>query len=234
MMKSFFETHKKLCLIIGGILGSLLLIVYLYAVFRPGLWYGDTFLSKQADGSFAGSDSYANYQMTVAQQENGSRILFSVNDIQKDYQLVCSENLTFVQVFEDGSLVLDGYTVNFSDEYLLLNEGESPSDYVQIYTNDETPSAEELFPSYSWLYNHSIIKKIDTQGEPALLLLVGFFVLIFVLDIRYPDLFFTLRYRHYVDGGEPNEWYRTSQQISRVILIIAILFCIGRSLFPIS
>ena len=85
-MAHFFSTHKKLCIIVGVILAVLLLALYLYAAFLPGVWHRDAFLYLQKDGSFTGSDLYAEYKMSIDAKENGAEIDFSVNDITKNYK----------------------------------------------------------------------------------------------------------------------------------------------------
>ena len=34
-----------------------------------------------------------------------------------------------------------------------------------------------------------------------------------------------------VDGGEPSDWYRAGQKFGRVVLVLAMLYCVGASLF---
>ena len=71
---------KKRNLIISGISGAVVFAAYLYAMLLPGLWYGDTFLYEQKDGSFAGSDYYAGYHMKRSTEGESTDISFSVNN----------------------------------------------------------------------------------------------------------------------------------------------------------
>ena len=64
-MTNILQKYKKQCIIVGIIITVILFIVYLWAMFIPGLWHGDAVLYKQDDGTFAGSDIYAEYNMTV-------------------------------------------------------------------------------------------------------------------------------------------------------------------------
>lgn len=48
------------------------------------------------------------------------------------------------------------------------------------------------------------------------------------LDIIFPDLFFLLRHRLEVDGGEPSAWYREMQIFGRyacAVIIVVLLIC---------
>ncbi|MBQ8278531.1 MAG: hypothetical protein IJZ23_01700 [Roseburia sp.] len=233
MFSTLFEKHKKPCLIAGGALCVLLLITYLCMLFQPGYWYMDAFLSKQKDGSFAGSDSYGKYQIQITRTNAGASITVSVDDLIKEYRITGTSTGEDVCVYEGDALVFRGHTTPFGDsDYMLIGEDGYDAGSIRIFTNNIEPEPEELFPSYSWLYSRAASEATDTRGEPAMLFLIGIFLLALVLDIKFPDRFFTLRCRHYVTGGEPSDWYRDVQQIGRVVLVIAILACIGRSLYP--
>ena len=73
-MVEFICKHKKPCIIGGIVLSVVLLALYLRAMFLPGLWHGDAFLYKQDDGSFAGSDIYAEYKMNIKPSDYGTDI----------------------------------------------------------------------------------------------------------------------------------------------------------------
>ena len=45
--------------------------------------------------------------------------------------------------------------------------------------------------------------------------LILLFAVILVLDIKFPNLFWILRHRPEVDGGEPSDWYYFGQKIGR-------------------
>lgn len=225
-MAQIFKEHKRFCIGIGVALLSLLFGIYIYALLLPGLWLRDTFLYKQHDDSFAGSDTYADYKMSVHTSEEGSDIYFSVNEVTRHYQVIDHHSDPTVQIFEDDVLVFRGTAYETESIYLLVDENENLLDAIRVTVGEVTPTVEELFPSYSWIYYCSATESYETRGTPAMLILIFFLAAVLFVDIRYPNLFFDLRYRIAVDGGEPSEWYRLAQKIERVILIVAIIACV--------
>lgn len=56
-----------------------LMILYLCAASRPGVWLRDAFLYRQTDGSFAGRDEYGIYALTVTAAEHETQAVFAMN-----------------------------------------------------------------------------------------------------------------------------------------------------------
>ena len=223
MISTFYEKHKKICLVAAGIFSFILISFYLYAVFQPGYWYFDAFLCKQKDGSFAGSDSYGSYQMEIKRADDSATIIFSVDDLTKEYLITGTATGENVYIYEDEDLVFHGYSLKIDgSQYMLMGYDNYDTNNIISFASNIKPAPEELLPSYSFLYACAKSDTTDTHGEPTALILICIFIAVLVLDIKFPDLFFTLRYRHYVVGGEPSDWYRDSQKVGRVILVVAI------------
>ena len=64
----------------------------------------------------------------------------------------------------------------------------------------------------------------------AFLLPIGALVVLLVLDVRFPLLFWNLRHGLEVYGGEPTEWYYAMQRVSRITDIIGIFVLAAMSL----
>ena len=62
----------------------------------------------------------------------------------------------------------------------------------------------------------------ETRGSVAFLLPIGALVVLFVLDVRFPLLFWNLRHGLEVYGGEPTDWYYAMQRGSRIASIIGV------------
>ena len=60
---------KKWAVFIGTAVCLVLGSVYLYTLFRPGLWMQETFLYRQKDGSFTGADGETDYKMQIRRQD---------------------------------------------------------------------------------------------------------------------------------------------------------------------
>ena len=110
--------YKKQCVIIGIIFAVVLFVIYLRALFLPGLWHGDAFLHKQEDGSFKGLDYYAQYDMTIKPTDYGTDIDFTVNNKVNHYQIKYDENdmNRKVEVLENGIVICKGKAIGEEDK----------------------------------------------------------------------------------------------------------------------
>lgn len=221
------KKYKKQLIIIGIVLALAVFIVYLWALFQPGLWYGDAFLYRQKDGSFKGDDMYAEYKMTVKSAGYGKDIEFSVNDKVKNYQIKYNgvDLHEDVEVIEGGSIIFRGKAFPAGDGWILLDNEHGSSEKIVVHTRNDVPTEEELFPGYAKLYNWAVSDKTDTRGKPYMLFLMIVLGVILFLDIKFPNLFWILEHRLHVDGGEPSDWYLFGQKIGRVVMAILILVC---------
>lgn len=227
-MVDFISKHKKPCIIVGISLAVVLLAIYLRAIFLPGLWHGDAFLYQQDDGSFAGSDIYAEYKMHIKPADYGTDIDFSVNDKTKHYQVQYDKNdlNRNVAVLENGIVICKGKALGTENNWHVLDDATGFSNEVSVRVGNAAPTEEELFPGYTRLYNWSVNEKYDTRGEPWMLAYIVLLALILFLDIKFPNLFWILEHRLEVDGGEPSDWYLFGQKVGRFVLSIGILVCV--------
>ena len=208
-------------------LAIILLAVYLRALFLPGLWHGDAFLYRQKNGSFAGSDAYAAYTMTIQDAEYGTDIDFSVNETVNRYQIKYDENdlSREVEVLENGTTICMGTAVGIENDWIVIDKETGSSDMITVRVGNEVPTEAELFPNYSKLYNWAVSDTTDTRGNPYILFIALIFGVWLFLDVKFPLLFWILEHRLEVDGGEPSDWYLFGQQVGRVVLLIGILVC---------
>ncbi len=227
-MIGIIAKHKKLCIAVGIVLTVALLVIYLIAMFLPGLWHGDAFLYKQEDGYFVGSDIYADYTMNIKSADYGTNIDFSVNDKTNHYQVKYDkDNLNRnVEVLENGTVICKGQAVGKENAWYVVDDDTGSSDMFSVRVGNEIPTEEELFPNYTKLYNWSVNEKYDTRGEPWMLFIIALLSIILFLDIKFPNLFWILEHRLEVDGGEPSDWYRFGQKVGYVLISIGILVCV--------
>lgn len=220
MFKSF--DSRKLGIVSISAVAVILLVLYLYAMFLPGLWFGDAFLYKQKDGSFAGSDYYADYKMTISQKGTESNITFAVNDIKKEYKVI-NNSLQDIKIFEDSSLIFEGNAIKMGDRFVLSsNDGDLQID-VSVSVGGEAPSTSEMFPSKGVLYSWATENSLDRRGNFYIFFLMLILGGVLALDTAFPDLFFTLKYSLAVYGGEPSDWYRAGQRFGRWLMGAGIL-----------
>lgn len=241
MLTRIWKTYKKQCIIVIVALAAVLIPLYLYFMFQTGIWYRDAFLVKQRDGSFQGKKDGIHYVLHVTPTQNGAQIDFSVNGQSRQYEVVKTEldGIPAAEFYENGEQVIEGKVMNpESNYYLVINNEEDIIDGMDLHiSTGEERDPEEYFPKYGTQYGWTVMcleDSYDRRGEPMFLFFAALFGIPLFLDIRYPDLFFELRYRRYVDGDcEPSEYYRFWQVIGRVILAIATIIFLWMGLLNI-
>lgn len=241
MLTHIWKTYKKQCIIVIVALAAVLIPLYLYFMFQTGIWYQDAFLVKQRDGSFQGKKDGIHYVLHVTPTQNGAQIDFSVNGQSRQYEVVKTEldGIPAAEFYENGEQVIEGKVMNpESNYYLVINNEEDIIDGMDLHiSTGEERDPEEYFPKYGTQYGWTVMcleDSYDRRGEPMFLFFAALFGIPLFLDIRYPDLFFELRYRRYVDGDcEPSEYYRFWQVIGRVILAIATIIFLWMGLLNI-
>lgn len=241
-MTRIWKTYKKQCIIAGVALAAVLIPLYLYFMFQTGIWYQDAFLVKQRDGSFQGKKGSIHYVLHVIPTQNGAQIDFSVDGQSRQYEVVKTEldGIPAAEFYENGEQVLEGTVMNPErNYYLVINNEEDIIDGMDIHiSTGEECDPEEYFPQYGTQYGWTMMcleDSYDRRGEPVFMLFAALFGIPLFLDIRYPDLFFELRYRRYVDGDcEPSEYYRSWQVIGRVVLAIVIVVFLWMGLLNIT
>ena len=241
MLTRIWKTYKKQCIIAIVALAAVLIPLYLYFMFQTGIWYQDAFLVEQRDGSFQGKKDGIHYVLHITPTQNGAQIDFSVNGQSRQYEVVKTEldGIPAAEFYENGEQVLEGTVMNLeSNYYLVINNEENVIDGMDIHiSTGEEPDPEEYFPKYGTQYGWTVMcleDSYDRRGEPMFLFFAALFGIPLFLDIRYPDLFFTLRHGRYVDGDcEPSEYYRFWQVIGRVVLAIAIIIFLWMGLLNI-
>ena len=185
-----------------------LMILYLCAASRPGVWLRDAFLYRQTDGSFAGRDEYGIYALTVTATEHETQAVFAMNGETIQYCIVTSSQEN-VQIYQDDRKIFAGQAIG------------EPGDAVLWAENGQQ---QDLLPTCQWLYNIAVGGRMETRGNLWFLLPMGLLALVLFLDIKFPLLFWNLSHGLAVQGGEPSEWYCTMQKVSRDLMEVGIPF----------
>ncbi len=220
-MTDFIGRHKKLCISVMTVISVALIAVYLRAVFLPGVWHRDAFLYRQADGSFAGSDMYAEYNMNVFPTDSGAEIVFSVNDITKKYLVSYSESgidVNNTEIYENDELIFNGTARDIGGIVMLEDEDGQLIDFITVSAGGIKPTTDELFPGCTKLYTLATALDMETRGNPIMILLILITAVILIVDIVWEDFFFLFSHGLQVDGGTPSHYYRFMQKVGRAAL----------------
>ena len=241
-MTGFFQRNKKLFVISGLVAAVIIFAIYLYALFLPGFWLGDVFLYKQK-APFEGIEVYsgkdrtndARYEMTMAKEGMETYIAFTVNETEREYKIVSDNSEDYypdVMIFENGEQVFSGTYRSF---HLVTEEGEffeiENAVNVDGFGSWDIPT-ENLFPSYSWLYDVSQSIKTEIRGEPVWLIFMVLFMGLVALDMAYPDFFWKFNNCLDVKGGEPSEFYRFCQKALWILTPFIVLIFMVISFIP--
>lgn len=190
------------------------------------MWHDDTFLYRQADGSFAGNDYYFDYAMTRTAAEDGTAISFSVDNETRNYRIVLTDNGhgNDVKIYEDGVPVFDG---SYDGWGFLLDKDGLPDYGISVTFSNEIPKAENSFPSHLTLYGWAETEETEIHGTTFFIIPILLLAAYILIDIRHPEFFFRLRYAFAWDlqHAEPSDWYYTGQRIGRVLCVVGIVVC---------
>ena len=199
-----------------------LMILYLCAASRPGVWLRDAFLYRQTDGSFAGRDEYGIYALTVTAAEHETQAVFAMNEETIQYRIVTSSQEN-VQIYQDDRKIFAGQAIGEPGDAVLWAENGQLADGINVVVNGEYQQ-QDLLPTCQWLYNIAVGGRMETRGNLWFLLPMGLLALVLFLDIKFPLLFWNLSHGLAVQGGEPSEWYCTMQKVSRDLMEVGIPF----------
>ena len=197
--------EKKMSCLLCVLTALLLAVLYLWVALRPGIWLRDAFLYRQADGSFSGRDAYAAYTMQIARTGNGAEVEFTMDGETRRYRLESKAD-----GMSDPGENRAGRSGHFYRDRagrprrrILWREDDGDlADEVNVIVNGEYQRS-DLWPSCNWLYNVAVGGRRETRGSMAFLLPIGALVVLLVLDVRFPMLFWNLRHGLEVYGGEP-------------------------------
>ncbi len=227
-MKNYLSSNKnKIFFSLGICAFAVLLVFYIYALTRPGVWHGKTFLYLQDNASYVGNGAYFDYNMTIDEQPDGTDISFSVDDLTRKYFIQSENDGRSVTIYEDDELVFEG----FYQSGFLMNENDID---IQIHATTSNiiimPKKEDYFPTRTHLYEWAVMDKPEMRGNFVYVFCIVFIALFLAIDFRFPDFFFQLKHFLTVEGGSPTDFYRTTQWIGRIVLVILATVCVFLSL----
>ena len=223
MFANLWEQHRKGCKIAIGIAVILIFIGYFYAMFQRGVWHRDAFLYRQDDGTYRGSDQYAEYVMEIIPGEEETQIIFQVNGGKYIYR-IAEDAKGQIQIYDNDRLVFQGRSTMMGDTVVLISEDDGMlPEMASVVIQGQLPALEDLLPGNSTLYSWATMHRPEPRGNFAMVVCIVIGMLVLLLDINFPNLFWILEHRLSVDGGEPSDWYRTTQKFGRVIVVCSIL-----------
>jgi hypothetical protein len=216
------------------------LIFYFIAFFTKGAEFDDTFLKKEvvsADAHYMGKNMYGSIHITVKGLKDVHRsaeVIFRLpNDINRRYTVNFKDPKNWDAGIEnikdgDGNIVFEGeYRKDRS--FMVDKNGELWLDYnARVLTYGENPYNEDYIISLKNVADFAYSAKDTIRGKYEYLLPAILFLLITLIDIKYPLFFFTLRHFMEVEDPKPSDLYLTIQRASWVAYpVIALLLMLA-------
>lgn len=238
-MKQGIEGNRLLKGIILAFLAAAL-ILYFIVFFTRGAEFDDTFLKKEvvsSDAHYMGKNMYGSIHITVKGLKDVHRsaeVIFRLpNDINRRYTVNFQDPKNWDAGIEnikgeDGSIVFEGEYRKDRD-FMVDKNGEFWLDYnARVMKYGESPYNEYYKISLKNVADFAYSAKDITRGNYGLLVLALFFLVITIIDIKYPMLFFNLKYSFSVENPQPSDTYLALQKISWIAYpAIAVLLMIA-------
>lgn len=223
--------YQRIRLLIGSILAAFCVVYYLGLFFRQGIWYHDMFLYQTQKGVFEnhsfGDEIILEIQTEDKDSELISDVTITVDMVTQQYKVILKErgSYTLVEVYENGNLSIEGKAIGTRGDYFLLDSNNQIIDKPLVIVSDGEYIREDLFPNYTGIVNLASKPKLDFRGSLAMLALVVLLSIILAVDCKFPNLAYNLHNGLWTEGGEPSDFYRITQKVSRVLLVIGIVVC---------
>jgi hypothetical protein len=216
------------------------LILYFVAFFTKGAEFDDMFLKKEvvsADAHYMGRNMYGSIHITVKglkDVHSSAEVVFRLpNNINRRYTVNFKDPKDWDAGIEnikdgDGNIVFDGEYIK-GRSFMLDKNGELWLDYnARILTYGVSPYNEDYKISLKNVADFAYSAKDTIRGKYEYLLPAILFLIITLIDIKYPLFFFTLRHSMEVDDPQPSEFYITIQRALWVVYpIIALILMLA-------
>ena len=210
--------------------------IYLIFFFQKGISFdGNFYRTEKAESSFSFEGFSGNDTFHILVEKPNSEtchVVYTVNDELKEYKLEISDGEE-VTIYSDNLVYYEGYLEKsiFDDSvYLKDKNGEYDSSWF-IYISTNMGAPEDL--NARQLVNLYLAEEVNrgSCGHPELVFVVVILFIVWLLDIWFPDLFFSLKYYAAVRDPEPSEWYRITQKVGWIIVPFAAIVLLIVSLF---
>lgn len=238
-LREYVRLHKKRSgIVLAGT--AVLFVIYFIFYFTVGMRYDDTFFSKKTvNGTtfYTGITGRGQTDISVSPPKNSvTMVTYQLEGFPKKTYFVTlgepeSGTLPYRSVRinrENGEKLFDG---TWDNEFLTDENGEIVVDGrikavtsmgVQYGDSGAELTATEV--TCMALYQYDTIR-----GKPQFLTPALFILLMTVLDMTFPLLFFSWHHSLWVNDPEPNEFYLAAQKASWIIfpLISLVLFVLA-------
>ena len=229
-MQSFkaWLSERKWLMIITVIVAALLL-VYVWAAARPGIWLREEFLYLQAENCWQGEVEGQTLTITREETGDGAELHISCPSGERTYTVrgeAYEENgLTILQ---DGTEIFHG---TYSGGVLLDEAGEPYDLFSMTFSSggttfylDADDVTKELTPLDLRAYTAvqlALFPWEDTRGKPWAALFAALMLAVVFVEACWPEVIFHWSVGRYIDrDAEPSELYSFQRVLGMVVCVI--------------
>ncbi|MBB6217153.1 hypothetical protein HNQ80_003259 [Anaerosolibacter carboniphilus] len=219
-----------------------ILILYFKTFFTTGVYFDDTFLKKEAEGSdthYVGKSKHGDFHhITVKKgidQQSGVDVIYRLpNDLNKKYTVTFRDAVNLEIGIEsikneEGNIIFEGeYSKNMP--FLFDKNGDPLMEYDYIIDEEISYNADYRIPLKN-VVDFSTFSNETIRGRFELLMFAIILFVLTAIDIKFPLFFFMLKNFLHVRNPEPSDLYITMQRISwymypiiGIILMIAAIY----------
>ena len=223
------------------VLMLLLLIAYIPLYQQKGMFFAGEFYrpQKMENGIyFEDADTYSDFSVYVEwagtkycnvtyKKTNagyGEQVTYK-----KYYQLeMISENE--LVIYENNKLLFEGSVERsgYDDLYYLKAKTPDTEDWGVVIYAGMAPDELTAMQVYKLYLNEPVSR--GACGTPELMLIALMMLIFWLIDVWFPNFFFTMRYSMSVNNPEPSDYYLAVQQAEWVIIPILVVIFMALSL----
>ena len=169
----FIRKHRELAVMLAAVV-LLAAAVYISAMLRPGLWFGEAFLYETGDGTYLEKDGWS--ALEIKSTTEGARAVYRAGEDSREYRLTTRTRMT--EIFQDGRLKFRGTVQPEGDGFRFLNERGEPIEAAETVDG---------FPDFRQVYAWTMGRDTGRRGNPWVLVPLAILLVLLTADFLCPD-----------------------------------------------
>jgi hypothetical protein len=165
--------------------------------------------------------------------KNEASIEYSIGDIFEKAYTVRASNIedkgTNIKILKNNSILFDGIYRSMNGYYKILTykDGKPYMGDIRVTFNNQSPFNASYEVSYNHIAETVFRDNIIIRGNLQLFVIALLLLLFVAVDMKWPLLFFNMRYALSVNNPEPSEFFVAIQKFSWVAIpVIAVIILI--------
>ncbi len=216
----------------------IIVCIYFFLFFQKGIIFEGKFLKQDKSTPYIQYKGYVNgvpVNILVDNAVNADSIVnvtYEIGKIIRQYSIEFF-NEYGVKVYQNDILLFSGKYIPDKNGIELFENNGKPyiKGMINVVVNNEDIFNETYQVGLLHIIKTAAGDNIVNRGNPMLLFIAMLFLVIILIDIKYPKFFFYLRHGLSVEDPEPSEVYVTIQKATWYIASFIIIILLILSLF---